>query len=196
MMKKRMMKKNLMDFGKMFEMRYLLLVVSLFVGLSSFADDRDEDQDMRRITDEIYNRQICNPQVMGDSAYRVQYANYFLEMRKEDNYFDLMYDPVPLYIKDFIAADGCYMTIYWEDDEKTYVFKKLCSHCSSLIYRDTFDSQQEAEVFSRWNLNEMNELSKRDKDKSGVTQITRVVLKGKDGIDLQMFTYPGFYIDK
>ena len=178
-------------------MRYLLLVVSLVSSLCSFGiENRNGHQDMWRVTSEIYVLQKYNPQVLEDSVWRAKYAKLFWNMRQRDNYFYSMYKPVPLYIKDFVAADGCYMTIFWTDNKKKYVFKKLCSHCSSLIYRDTFDSQQEAEVFSRWNLNEMNELSKRDKDKSGVTQITRVMLKGKDGIDLQMFTYPGFYIDK
>lgn len=182
----------------MFRIVSLLIVILFFVSHPLLAqEERNKILIMMdSLCIDIYSLEGNNPELGKLISSKECYAKKFLDMRNLTNYFYNYYGNYdePFYIKDYIADDGCYMTIYQIGEKMCYMFKHLCSECSSLLYEDPKVLQHEIDVFSEWNLEKMEKLRKEGKDKNGISQIFKGIFKSGDSYKLQMFTYPGFYI--
>lgn len=167
-------------------------VLAILGHVPSFGQSkRNSFQDMDSLRNKIYVLQKNNVSIK-DSLFRTKYATCFKKLRNYDNYFMVAPDTAVLFVKDYVANDGCYMTIYWWNKVRNYMFKKICSNCSSLIFQDGFKAEKEMELLNKWNFKDISKLT-LSRGKNGITQVFRIMRVGKVDLNLEMYTYSGFY---
>lgn len=175
-----------------------MLVIFLFLKIVPMSAQVEKNKEllMDSICADIYSLEANNSELGKLIHSKENYAKKFCEMRNLTNYFYSYYGTFsePLYVKDYISGDGCYITIYRMGDMRCYMFKQLCSKCSSLLCEESENLQREMGVFSKWDLENMNMLRKRTKGDKGLTQIFKVTFGKGNSYKMQSITYHGFYI--